>query len=91
VTWERRAYSAAGGLEGRVQNDSFYRVNSLRLRIEGLDEAGNAVGETSTWVFGSIPAHGQGHFVAPSIPRAVTYRITVTGFDRVAREEPQSP
>lgn len=91
VTWQRRAYSVAGGFEGRVQNESAFRVTAVRLRIEGVDEGGNAVGETSTWVFGSIPARGQGHFVFPAIPRAVTYRVTVAGFDRVAREDVQSP
>ena len=90
VTWEQRTYGVAG-LEGRVQNDSPFRVNSVRLRVEGLDDAGQPVGETSTWVIGSIPARGQGHFVVRPIPRAVTYRITVSAFDRVAREEPQSP
>jgi hypothetical protein len=91
VTWQRRAYSVAGGFEGRVENDTPYRVSSVRLRIEGLDEGEHRVGETSTWVFGSIPARGLGFFVFTGIPRAVTYRISVISFDRVAREEPQSP
>ena len=91
VTWQRRAYSVAGGFEGRVENNSPFRVNAVRLRIEGVDEGGNAVGETSTWVFGSVPARGQGHFVFRAIPGAVTYRVTVAGFDRVAREDLQSP
>ncbi|HEX3175603.1 MAG TPA: FxLYD domain-containing protein [Methylomirabilota bacterium] len=91
VTWERRAYGVRPALEGEVANDSEFRINSVRLRIEGFDDDGQPVGETSTWAFGSIPAHGQGHFVAPAIPRATTYRITVTGFNRVAREDVQSP
>jgi|RhiMetdeSRZDD1v2_1073273.scaffolds.fasta_scaffold2117636_1 hypothetical protein len=88
VTWQPRAYGMMPGLEGRVENDSSFRVNAVRLRVEGFDDAGQPVGETSTWVFGSIPARGQGHFVVPSIPRAATYRITVSAFDRVAREDP---
>ena len=92
VTWQPRAYGVLPGLEGRVENDSSFRVNAVRLRVEGVDDAGQSVGETSTWVFGSIPARGQGHFVVPVIPRAATYRITVSAFDRVAREDPpQSP
>ena len=31
------------------------------------------------------------HFVFPALPRAATYRITVSAFDRVAREEPVAP
>jgi hypothetical protein len=79
-------------LEGRVQNDLPFRITAVRLRVEGFDDAGQPVGETSTWAFGSIPAGGQGHFVVPPLPRAATYRITVAGFDRVAREDRvQSP
>jgi hypothetical protein len=91
VTWQRREYGVKPALEGRVENASPFRVNAVRLRVEGFDGAGHPVGETSTWVFGSIPAGGQGHFVVPTIPGAATYRITVAAFDRVAREEPQSP
>jgi hypothetical protein len=87
VTWERRAYGVMPAVEGRVENDSTFRVTAVRLRVEGLDDGGQAVGETSTWVFGSIPAHGQGYFVVPVIPGAKTYRISVSGFDRVIREE----
>jgi hypothetical protein len=77
-----------------VENHSAFRVNSVRLRVEGFDGNAQAVGETSTWVFGSIPPRGRGHFVVPPVPRATTHRITVAGFDRVSREEPvdtQSP
>ena len=91
VTWQRREYSVTPALEGRVENASRFRVNAVRLRVEGFDGAGHPVGETATWVFGSIPAGGQGHFVVRTIPGAATYRITVATFDRVSREEPQSP
>jgi hypothetical protein len=92
VTWQPRAYGVVPALEGRVQNDLPFRITAVRLRVEGFDDAGQPVGETSTWAFGSIPAGGQGHFVVPPLPRAATYRITVAGFDRVAREDRvQSP
>lgn len=94
VTWQPRQYAVVPAIEGYVQNDTVYRVSAVRLRIEGLDANGQAVGETSTWTFGAIPPGGRGHFVVPPVPRATTYRITVTAFDRVSREEPpatQSP
>ena len=65
-----------------------------QLRVEGYDAGGQSVGETSTWTFGNIAPGGRGHFVVPPLPRATTYRITVSAFDRVSRQEPsniQSP
>ena len=94
VTWQPRAYSVVPAIEGYVENATPFRVTSVRLRVEGFDASAEPVGETSTWVFGSIPPRGRGHFVVPPVPRAATHRITVSGFDRVSREEPvdtQSP
>jgi len=93
VTWQPREYSIVPVIEGKVQNDSSFRVSAVRLRVEGFDESGQLVGETSTWTFGSIAAGGQGHFVVPPLPRAKTYRITVSAFDRISRDPPipQSP
>jgi hypothetical protein len=94
VTWQPREYAVVPAIEGYVQNDTPFRVSSVRLRVEGFDANGQPVGETSTWAFGSIAPGGRGHFVVPPVPRAATHRITVSGFDRVSREEPpgsQSP
>jgi hypothetical protein len=94
VTWQPRQYAVVPAIEGYVQNDTVFRVSAVRLRIEGFDASGEAVGETSTWTFGAIPPGGRGHFVVPPVPRATTYRITVAAFDRMSREEPpgtQSP
>lgn len=90
VTWQPRQYAVVPAIEGYVQNDTAFRVSSVRLRVEGFDADGQSVGETSTWAFGTIPPGGRGHFVVPPVPRATTYRITVAAFDRVSREEPPS-
>ena len=87
VTWQPRQYTVVPAIEGYVQNESVFRVSSVRLRVEGFDANGQAVGETSTWAFGTIAPGGRGHFVVPNVPGATTYRITVTSFDRVSREQ----
>lgn len=87
VTWQPRQYTVVPAIEGYVQNDTVFRVSSVRLRVEGLDGSGQSVGETSTWAFGTIPPGGRGHFVVPTVPGATTYRITVSSFDRVSREQ----
>ena len=91
VTWHPREYGIVPSIEGEVHNDSPFRVSAVRLRVEGFDTSGQTVGETSTWAFGSIAPGRRGHFVFPALPRAATYRITVSAFDRVAREEPVAP
>lgn len=91
VTWQRREYGVVPAIEGKVQNDSAFRVSAVRLRVEGFDEGGQPVGETSTWTFGTIAAGGQGYFVVPPLPRAKTYRITVSAFDRVSRDPSHLP
>src|SRR5687767_8992417 len=63
VTWQPRQYAVVPVIEGYVQNDTVFRVSSVRLRIEGFDGSGQSVGETSTWTFGTIAPGGRGHFV----------------------------
>jgi hypothetical protein len=90
VTWQRRPYSAVPAIEGEVQNDSAFWVSAVRLQVEGFDASGEPVGQTSTWTFGNIAPGGLGHFVVPTLPRAATYRISVSSFDRVSRGQPSS-
>ncbi len=91
VTWQPRAFGVVPTLEGQVQNDSRFWVSAVRLRVEGFDEGGEPVGERSAWTFGNIAPGGRGYFVVPSLPRAKTYRITVSGFDRVSGGIPRAP
>jgi hypothetical protein len=92
VTWQPRQYGVLPAIEGHVHNDTAYRVSAVRLRVEGFDASGQSVGQTSTWTFGNIAPGGRAHFVVAPLPGATTYRITVSAFDRVSREEPaQSP
>jgi hypothetical protein len=90
VTWQRRPYSVVPAIEGEVQNDSAFWVSAVRLQVEGFDASGEPVGQTSTWTFGNIAPGGRGYFVVPTLPRAATYRISVSAFDRVSRGEPSS-
>ena len=88
VTWQPRPYSVVPAIEGEVQNDSAFWISAVRLAVEGFDASGQSVGQTSTWTFGNIAPGGRGHFVVPTMPRAATYQISVTAFDRVSRGAP---
>jgi hypothetical protein len=90
VTWQQREYGVRPAIEGQVQNHTQFWISAVRLSVEGFDASGQPVGQTSTWTFGNIAPGSRGHFVVPPLPRATTYRITVSAFDRVSRQEPVS-
>ena len=71
-------------IEGYIYNDSRLCVTDVRLRIVSLDRAGHAVGETSGWVFGDIPAGSRAYFAVPLTEPASTYGVTVISFDVVS-------
>jgi hypothetical protein len=66
---------------GWLYNDHTFAVSNVRLRVEVLDESGQALGEGEGWLYGNVPARGRAYFFV-SVPRyAKTYRVTVVRFD----------
>src|SRR6266850_748827 len=85
VSWEPRIEGGVPTIEGRVHNDSPYRVTNVRLQIEGLDGDGQLVGRALAWALGDITPGGETTFVVERVSGAVTYRIGVGSFDVVSR------
>lgn len=92
IDWKPYALArATPSIEGWVYNDHRYRIGGVQLQIEGIDGAGQVVGQTTGWVYGNIPAGGRAYFVV-SVPRgSTTYRITVSRFYLVALEGQETP
>lgn len=84
VSWQREASTVTPRIQGRVHNDSRFRVTDVRLQVEGLDAGGRPVGQTHAWAFGDILPGGETAFIADAIPGAVSYRIAVYSFDLVS-------
>lgn len=84
VSWEPRAAGVVPTIEGRVHNDSAYRVTNVRLQIEGLDADDRLVGRAVAWALGDIMPGGETTFVVETVAGAVTYRIAVQSFDVVS-------
>ena len=84
VNWNHRATSIGQAIVGSVSNTSTVRVTDVRLRVEGLNSAGNSVGVSFVWALGDIPPASETSFVAESIPGAADYRISVESFDLVS-------
>jgi len=74
-------------MEGRVHNESRFRVTDVRLQIEGFDGDRRPVGRTFAWAIGDIAPGGETSFVFEAMPRAITYQIKVYSFDVVSAPE----
>jgi hypothetical protein len=90
VEWKRRTDAwVRPGLEGWVYNPSTYRIGSVRLRLQKLDDANQVVSERHTWVYGHVPAGGRTQFVIPLEPQDnAAYRISVESFVLISQESP---
>ena len=88
VSWEPGPNPQMRRIQGRVHNDSRFRVTDVRLQVEGLDANTQPVGRTFAWALGDIGPGGETSFVVESMPGAATYRITVDSFDVVSVEAP---
>src|SRR6267142_3103513 len=84
VSWDRETDPVDRRIEGRVHNDSPFRVTDVRLDVQGLDAGGRPVGRTFAWALGDIAPGGDSSFVTEAVPGAVTYRITVVSYDVVS-------
>jgi len=68
---------------GWLYNDANSAVTNVRLRVEVLDGAGQAVASGEAYVYGNVPAQGRGYFFVP-VPRyGASYRVTVIRFDQL--------
>ena len=84
VNWELATDRMTPRIEGRVHNDSRYRVTDVRLHVEGFNADGQPVGRTFAWALGDIRPGDETSFVVACMRDAVTYRIKVNSFDLVS-------
>ena len=78
-------------MEGYLYNGLRWRIGNVRVRVESLDPTGQVSGEAYGWALGDVPAGGRTYFVVPIAVRGATYHATVDSFDRMSREDFQSP
>jgi hypothetical protein len=84
VSWQPRPGHLPPTIEGRVYNNSPFRVTDVQLQVEGLDGGNQRVGERLAWAYGDLAPGRETSYVVETIPGAVTYRISVVGFDVVS-------
>jgi hypothetical protein len=75
-------------LVGHVYNASTYRIGSVRLRVETLDDAKQVVSETLAWIYVNVPARNRAPFTIRRPSRGDAFRLSVESFVLIALEAP---
>ena len=81
IDYSKEAVPRGGwAVEGYVNNGSRSLVSGVRLRVQVLDAAGEAIGESFGWVYGNVPPGGRAYFTESIPKKGADYRITVVSF-----------
>ena len=73
-------------LVGHVYNDSIYRIGSVRLRLQSLDDSNQVIREDLAWTYVDVPARGRAYFSVNRPAGAQSFRVTVESFLLISRE-----
>jgi hypothetical protein len=84
LEWDVRPGPPGPTLEGYVYNKTDMMDEHMRVSIEQLDAAGNVVGQTTSWVLGTLPPGNRAFFEA-RVPAAASYRVTVLSFNWLSK------
>jgi len=86
IDWKLVPGPRGENIEGFVYNKSNQPTDRMQLSIEALDEGGQIVGRSTTWVLGGVPPNNRTWFsTAAPASRAAGYRIEILSFDWVGR------
>ena len=85
VNWQPRDGGGVPTIEGRVHNDSTYRVTDVRVQIDALDANGALVARRDAWALGDIGPGGESTFVVERFKGAANYQMAVVSFHVVSR------
>src|SRR5262245_6159509 len=84
LAWDVRPGPSGPTLEGYVYNKTDMLAERMQLGIEQLDAAGTVVGQTTTWVLGTLPAGDRSYFET-RVPQAASYRVTILSFNWLSK------
>ena len=83
LEWTTTARPGGNDIDGYVYSHHGTPVMNVRLLAQGLDASGNVVGQTLSWVPGTVPGLQRAYFRIPEMPRAERYQVTVWAFNIV--------
>ena len=80
LDWTAQAGPGGRDIEGYIYNK--YGADALvQILAQGLDGAGNVVGQKLTRVHGTVPRLNRSYFRVAGMPPADSYRVTVWAYD----------
>jgi hypothetical protein len=84
LEWDVRPGPTGPTLEGYVYNKTDMPAERMQVSIEQLDTAGSVLGQTTSWVLGTLPPGNRSYFQA-RVPAAASYRVTVLSFNWLSK------
>jgi hypothetical protein len=75
---DRRGRTLVGGYVYNDRAGSY--ATGVRLRVEALDAAGQAVGSTTVYVMGDVPPSNRSYFEVKAPAKAAAFRVTVQSY-----------
>lgn len=79
--WEVTASRKGPRLDAYLYNLTLRPVQNVRVLVEQLDEAGNAVRRSTVQVWGGVPAGDRAYFQVPGATAGARYRLSVVNYD----------
>jgi hypothetical protein len=83
LDWQAVPRPDGGEIGGYIYNDYGAAAANVQILAQGVDAAGNVVGQKIVWVSGTVPALDRSYFKVSGLPAAPQYRVSVWAFDFV--------
>jgi len=83
LDWAAEPRRAGHDIGGYIYNNYGEAAANVQILAQGLDAAGNVVGQKLAWVPGTVPPVNRASFRVAGLPPAAAYRVSVWAFDFV--------
>jgi hypothetical protein len=81
LDWTAQATPAGEEIAGYIYATYGKGAVNVQILAQGLDAAGNVVGQKIEWVPGVVPGLSRTYFRVSGLPPATSYRVTMWAFD----------
>ncbi|SRR6266852_2915181 len=81
LEWTAQATPAGEEIAGYIYTTYGKGAVNVQVLAQGLDAAGNVVGQKIEWVPGGVPGLSRTYFRVSGLTPAMSYRVTMWAFD----------
>ena len=83
LEWAPQPTPSGANIDGYIYNNYGETAANVQILAQGLDGAGNLIGQKIEWVPGTVPGMNRALFRVAGLPPAQQYRVSVWAFDFV--------